>query len=181
MAGAKHGKLIEQIDATTLSSLEICPFWIELIRRMNKEENPERILQEMLQASPLCKHEERKKDLMKYLLLFCATQEDLARWQALPEEERAQTRVRSGQWMAEHRAQILSDNGLQLPHTVTSVHTSADGQQLVTDGPFLEGTEVIGGYAEIEVADLDEALQLARSWADHRPAHRVVEIWPVVG
>jgi hypothetical protein len=98
---------------------------------------------------------------MKYLLLFCATQEELAAWQALPEEARAQTRAKSGQWMVEHRSQIRSDNGLHLPHTVTSVHVGAGGHPLVTDGPFLEGTEVIGGYAEIEVADLDEALHLA--------------------
>src|SRR5690348_10565878 len=114
---------------------------------------------------------------MKYLLLFCATQEDLAAWQAMSEEARVQTRAKSAQWMREHRAQIRSDNGLHLPHTVTSVHVGAGGQTLVTDGPFLEGTEVIGGYAEIEVADLDEALQLARTWAVHTPSHRVVEIW----
>lgn len=117
---------------------------------------------------------------MKYLLLFCATQEDLAAWLTLSEEARAQTRAKSAQWMSEHRAQIRSDNGLHLPHTVTSVHVGASGQPLVTDGPFLEGTEVIGGYAEIEVADLDEALQLAKTWPEHQPAHRVVEIWPVV-
>jgi hypothetical protein len=122
---------------------------------------------------------ERQKHLMKYLLLFCATPEKLAAWQALPEEERARTSARSGQWMNEHRAQIRSDHGLHLPHTVTSVHVGADGQPLVTDGPFLEGTEVIGGFAVIEVADLDEALQLARTWADHRPFHEVVEIWPI--
>ena len=117
---------------------------------------------------------------MKYLLLFCATQEELAAWQESSEEARAQTRARSAQWMAEHRAQIRSDNGLHLPHTVTSVHVGTDGKPLVTDGPFLEGTEVIGGYAVIEVANLDEALQLAKTWPTHRPAHQVVEIWPIV-
>ena len=117
---------------------------------------------------------------MKYLLLFCAKREDLAGWQALSEEERARTRVGSARWMQEHRAQIRNDNGLHLPHTVTSVHAGAEGKPLVTDGPFLEGTEVIGGYAEIEVADLDEALELARTWADHKPFHNVVEIWPIV-
>jgi hypothetical protein len=123
----------------------------------------------------------RKENIpMKYLLLFCATQAELAAWQALPEEERAQTRARSAQWMAAHRAQIRSDNGLDLPHTVTSVHVGAAGQPLVTDGPFLEGTEVIGGYALIDVADLDEALRIAKTWAAHRPHHSVVQIWPVV-
>jgi hypothetical protein len=117
---------------------------------------------------------------VKYLLLFCATQEKLAAWQALSEEERAQTSARSAQWMREHRALIRSDYGLHLPHTVTSVHVGVGDQPLVTDGPFLEGTEVIGGYAVIEVADLDEALQLAKTWPDHRPAHQVVEIWPII-
>jgi hypothetical protein len=117
---------------------------------------------------------------MKYLLLFCATQEDLAAWQALSEEARAQTRAKSGQWMTEHRSQIRSDNGLHLPHTVTSVHVGAGGHPLVTDGPFLEGTEVIGGYAEIEVADLDEALHLAKSWSAHVPSYSTVEIWPIL-
>jgi len=55
------------------------------------------------------------------------------------------------------------------------VHFTADGQPLITDGPFVEGTEVIGGYAEIDVADLDEALQMAKTW----PAGGV-EIRPVV-
>ena len=162
-----------------LSSLEVCPFRIRLIRRMKKE----RILSALSRDVPrkiLRKHEERKKDPMKYLLLFCATQEELAAWQALSEEARAQTRAKSGQWMTEHRAQIRSVHALHLPHTVTSVHFGAGGHPLVTDGPFLEGTEVIGGYAEIEVVDLDEALQLARTWAGHTPVYRMVEIWPVV-
>jgi hypothetical protein len=133
-------------------------------------------------VNALCKRrsKKRKQDPMKYLLLFCATQEELAVWQALSEEDRAQTRTKSGQWMSEHRSQIRSDNGLHLPHTVTSVHIGAGGHPLVTDGPFLEGTEVIGGYAEIEVADLDEALHLAKSWSAHVPSYSTVEIWPIL-
>jgi len=49
------------------------------------------------------------------------------------------------------------------------------GEPLVTDGPFVEGKEVVSGYAEIEVADLDEALRVAKSW----PACPVVEIRPL--
>lgn len=118
---------------------------------------------------------------MKYLLLFCANQEELAAWQALSEEARAQSRAKTSQWMEEHSSQIRKSYGLHLPHTVTSVHSGSNGQLLVTDGPFLEGTEVIGGVAEIEVANLDEALQFAKEWAAaHAPGHPVIEIWPVV-
>jgi hypothetical protein len=46
----------------------------------------------------------------------------------------------------------------------------------VIDGPFLEGNELIGGYAEIEVADLDEALAVAKAW----PGGGAVEIRPVM-
>ena len=118
---------------------------------------------------------------MKYLLLFCATGEELAAWQALSEEARTQSRAKTSQWMAQHSSQIRRSYGLQLPHTVTNVHSGPDGQPLVTDGPFLEGTEVIGGLAEVEVTDLDEALSFAKAWAAaHAPGHPVVEIWPVV-
>lgn len=117
---------------------------------------------------------------MKYLLLFCNNSQDLAAWQELSEEDLAQKRVQASQWIHEHRSQIRKSYGLHLPHTVTSVHVGSGGQPLVTDGPFLEGTEVIGGIAEIEVADLDEALHLAREWSVHAPGYNVVEIWPVV-
>ena len=41
---------------------------------------------------------------------------------------------------------------------------------------FIEGNEIIGGYVEINVADLDEALSLARSW----PGGGAVEIRPTI-
>jgi hypothetical protein len=48
-----------------------------------------------------------------------------------------------------------------------------DGEPIVTDGPFIEGEEVVSGY--VEAADLDEALRMVRTW----PACPVVEIRPV--
>ena len=56
--------------------------------------------------------------------------------------------------------------------------TTVDGtksEPIVTDGPFVEGKEVVSGFAEIDVADLDEALRLAKSW----PACPIVEIRPI--
>ena len=96
------------------------------------------------------------------------------------EGERARMRAQGARWM-DARPQIRRTGGLQLPHTITSVHPGPDGRPLVTDGPFLEGTEVIGGFVEIDVADLDEALQLAKEWfTGTPPAHTVVEIWPMI-
>lgn len=117
---------------------------------------------------------------MKYMLMFCGNPQDRDAWEALPEETRAQQYTRAVQWFAENRSKIRGDYQLHAPYTATSVHFTPNGQPLVTDGPFLEGTEVIGGYAEIEVADLDEALELAKTWPLRWPARSVVEIRPIV-
>jgi hypothetical protein len=51
--------------------------------------------------------------------------------------------------------------GLRPPDTATVVR-AVDGDVLVTDGPFAEGKEHIGGFLIIRAADLDEALAWAR-------------------
>ena len=60
------------------------------------------------------------------------------------------------------------------PETATTVRLDR-GEPVIIDGPFVEGKEVVSGYAEIEVADLDEALQMVKTW----PACPVVEIRPL--
>jgi hypothetical protein len=49
---------------------------------------------------------------------------------------------------------------MQDPETATTVRVH-DGQTLVTDGPFAELKEAIGGYLFFEAADLDAAIELA--------------------
>ncbi|GAA3034581.1 YciI family protein [Actinokineospora globicatena] len=52
--------------------------------------------------------------------------------------------------------------------TATSVHVGADGGRVVTDGPFAETREVLGGFYVIDVPDLDVALD----WAARCPGAR---------
>jgi hypothetical protein len=113
--------------------------------------------------------------MMKYVLLFCGTAKDAQEWEALSDDARAQQYEKIGGWFSEHRGVIRNASELHPAHTATSVRFAADGKPLITDGPFLEGTEVIGGYAEIEVADLDEALRVAKTWPGTG-----VEVRPVV-
>src|SRR5687767_7955885 len=51
--------------------------------------------------------------------------------------------------------------GLQTPDTATVVDASKGGDAMITDGPFSEAKEQIGGFWVVEAADLDEALKLA--------------------
>lgn len=54
--------------------------------------------------------------------------------------------------------------GLHPPSTATVVRVK-DGETLITDGPFAEGKEHIGGFSIIKAADLDEALMWSRRYA----------------
>jgi hypothetical protein len=56
------------------------------------------------------------------------------------------------------------------------VRFQSQWEPIVRDGPFIEGNEVIGGYTEVNVADLNEALRLAKTW----PARGIIEVRPVV-
>ena len=98
---------------------------------------------------------------MKYVLLFVDTEQfasDLGEM-GPAERERAYERVASK---------------LQSPETATTMRLDR-GEPVITDGPFVEGKEVVSGYSEIEVADLDEALRMVKTW----PGCPIVEIRPV--
>jgi hypothetical protein len=81
----------------------------------------------------------------------------------------------AGKWFMDHAGKIRGGNKLQGAHTATTVRLDMGDEPVVTDGPFVEGKEVVSGYTEIEVADLDEALRMVRTW----PGCPLVEIRPL--
>jgi hypothetical protein len=79
-----------------------------------------------------------------------------------------------GKWFADHADQIRGGNKLEPAHTATTVRLGGR-EPIITDGPFVEGKEVVSGYSEIEVADLAEAIRMVRTW----PGCPLVEIRPL--
>ena len=82
-------------------------------------------------------------------------------------------------WMADLRAprRAPAHEGLHPSATATTVRVR-DGEVLLTDGPFAETKEQIGGFAIVECADLDEAIEIAAEPPGRR-ASAQVEIRPV--
>ncbi|MEQ4306088.1 YciI family protein [Plantactinospora sp. B6F1] len=111
---------------------------------------------------------------MKYVLMFVETEQFAADLAAMDEPERDRAYGRVQQWFADHSDKITHHRHLLPAETATTVRLGS-GDPMITDGPFVEGKEVVSGYAEIEVADLDEALRMAKSW----PACPLVEIRPI--
>lgn len=61
-----------------------------------------------------------------------------------------------------HALALRGGNALERSATATSLRPHPDGGSSVTDGPFAETKEALGGYYLIEATDLDEALTIAR-------------------
>ncbi len=113
---------------------------------------------------------------MKYVLLFVGTMEDQEQWDAQTREEAMASYAKAGEWFAKYSkaGKIVGGEELQGPSTATTVRVE-NGKPLLTDGPFIESKEVIGGFAVVDVADLDEALAMAKEWSGGP-----VEVRPVV-
>jgi hypothetical protein len=110
---------------------------------------------------------------MKYMLLIYQDENGLS------ESERSACYQESAQYAVElsKRKQYLGAGPLHPTSTATSVRVR-DNKRVVTDGPFAETREQLGGYFLIDAKDLDEAIVIA----GQVPAGRrgTVEIRPVV-
>ena len=111
---------------------------------------------------------------MKYLLLMYANESDAPK---SPEELQAI----AADWYAymedaKAAGVLISNGGLEPSATATTVRIR-DGKTLITDGPFAETHEQVGGYSLLDCRDLDEAIH----WAEKIPTAKYgsVEICPL--
>jgi hypothetical protein len=93
---------------------------------------------------------------MKYMFLVYLDE------QAMTDEERNACYVKSAGLSRElhEQGKFLGANPLHPVATATSVRVR-QGTPVVTDGPFAETREQLGGYYLVDAADLDEAIQIA--------------------
>ena len=111
---------------------------------------------------------------MKYLLLMYANESEAPK---TPEEYQAvaQAWTAFGQ-EASAAGVLLSNNGLDPIANATTVRVR-EGKTLITDGPFAETHEQLGGYYLLDCKDLDEAVR----WAEKIPTAKYgsIEVRPL--
>jgi hypothetical protein len=117
---------------------------------------------------------------MRYALLIYG---DQSSWAGLSDEEKARARAEEmPRWISAMEELSKADPGLtgyELDEGGTAkVVRVRDGERLVTDGPFAETKEILGGAFVVDLPDLDEAIRLASlvPTADHGS----LEIRPIV-
>ena len=104
---------------------------------------------------------------------------DETTWETEPEDiARAMAAWQAYDEAAREAGVLIACDGLEPGHTATTIRVEG-GRRHVTDGPFMETKEQLGGFIFLEVKDLDEALE----WAARTPWNgegHVTEIRPVM-
>jgi hypothetical protein len=109
---------------------------------------------------------------VKYLMLICGPEVDDS-----PEEYERLMRL-IGAWVEAQPPGSIADMGQQLDRTTTARTIRAgDGAPVVTDGPFVEAKEAIGGYMVLEHDTIDKAVEAAAEWVRINPSW-VIEVRP---
>ncbi len=112
---------------------------------------------------------------MRYLLLIY---EDESKYATMSEAEMQADMQRWGQYDGEIKGSGAASAGEALQPTATATSVRDDGgKPIVTDGPFAETKEQLGGYYLLDVENLDAAIE----WAHKCPAAKngTVELRPI--
>ena len=88
--------------------------------------------------------------------------EDETSWANADREAFDQTLKEHNAFGENNASALRGGNALQPTDTATSIRKDSSGGFAITDGPFAETKEALGGYYLIEAADLDEAIAVAK-------------------
>jgi hypothetical protein len=109
--------------------------------------------------------EKQQEEAMPEFLMFIADDEEGC--EQLPKEEFAASYAKVGAWWQEHelagRLVVGGGRRLQLTRTAKTVRVER-GKALVTDGPFAETKEAIGGFGILNMPSMEAAVELVKSW-----------------
>jgi hypothetical protein len=115
-----------------------------------------------------------KGEAVKYALLIYGNSDVLAR---IPEDERR--RINAGIAEVVARPNVTGYLRLQAAESATTVR-DRNGETLLTDGPFVDSKDFLGGFILVEAENLDGALAVARELQDIRAAAvGPIEVRPV--
>jgi len=109
---------------------------------------------------------------------MCLAYEEEAKLDALTDVEWDALRTET----IDYVEQLRANGHLVVTYALQSVRRAAsvkvrDGKRLVTDGPFAEAKELVGGFFVVEARDRDEALALAARWPSARLG--AIEVRPI--
>lgn len=116
--------------------------------------------------------------MAKYMLLIHG---DGEAWAEISHDERARIEEGHRRFAAAAGSAAIGGHELAAASTATTLRSRGGGRPDVTDGPFLETKEIVGGFYVIDVPDLDEAIRLGSLLPETAASYAAgVEIRPVI-
>jgi len=102
---------------------------------------------------------------MRTVLMNWVHPDDVAAWERMTAEEQQADVERHNAWFQKHRERIVGGEELDLPRTVKTLRPGRQGEGIVvTDGPYIETKELLGGFVILETETLEEAVGIAAEW-----------------
>ena len=105
---------------------------------------------------------------------------DEQRWAAMSADEGAEIERGHKEFQAAAGDAIVSSGQLESMTQATTVRAGESGETSVTDGPFLESKEVVGGFYLVKADSRDDVVGWASMLTETRHDHSGVEIVPLV-
>jgi hypothetical protein len=116
---------------------------------------------------------------MRYVAFIRMPQEAVDAWRSMPAESRAEGAQRHREWAARHAGRLVASIELG-PAADAHVLRSEDGELVVTDGPFAESRDVLGGFFILDAPDLASARRITAEWPGIDTPGATIELMPVI-
>jgi hypothetical protein len=102
---------------------------------------------------------------MRHVMLTFVDPDDAAAYYLLSHEEQQADVERHVAWFRKHGDHIVGGEELDEPARVKALRPGRQGEGVVvTDGPYVETKEILGGFVILETDTAEEALAIAREW-----------------
>jgi hypothetical protein len=118
---------------------------------------------------------------MRHVLLTFVDPDDATAYYALSPEEQQADVERHQDWFRRYREHVVGGEELDEPATVKALRPGRQGEGIVvTDGPYVETKEILGGFVILETETAEEALAIAKEWPSLRSQpNATVHLQPV--
>jgi hypothetical protein len=102
---------------------------------------------------------------MRYVIFNWVHPDDVATWESWTPEQQDADVEKHREWFRKFGEKVVSGEELDEPARVKTLRPGRQGEGVVvTDGPYVETKELLGGFVVVEASSVDEAVAMASEW-----------------